>query len=128
MECVARRQLAVLSAGLRLSSDQQMPKKVTTWRTFHFGRKTFGSRKTSEEAEAKNRQGRKVYDSANWQRLRLLQLASFPLCAFCGNEGEQIDHVVPITKGGAAFDQRNLQTLCASCHSSKTARDKRGDV
>lgn len=100
-----------------------MPTKIKTWRNFQFGRKVVGSARPSEASQAKDRIGRKVYDSRNWQRLRRLQLAAFPLCAVCGDVGEQVDHVMPIVEGGAAFDQANLQTLCASCHSQKTRKE-----
>lgn len=100
-----------------------MPTKVKTWRTFHFGRRSYGSGQSSAEVRSKDKLGRKVYDSRNWKRLRLLHLAACPLCAVCGGEGEQVDHIQPIVEGGAAYDQNNLQTLCASCHSKKTRRE-----
>ncbi len=33
-----------------------------------------------------------------------------------------VDHVTPISAGGAAFDLDGTQSLCPSCHSKKTAR------
>ena len=36
----------------------------------------------------------------------------------------EVDHIVPLEDGGAMFDEANLQGLCKSHHSSKTARDK----
>ena len=36
----------------------------------------------------------------------------------------EVDHIVPIEDGGAMFDEANLQGLCKSHHSRKTARDK----
>lgn len=36
----------------------------------------------------------------------------------------EVDHIVPLTDGGSHCDPSNTQSLCKSCHSSKTARDK----
>lgn len=35
----------------------------------------------------------------------------------------EVDHIVRIKSGGAAWDMRNLQALCRSCHIAKTARE-----
>ena len=48
-----------------------------------------------------------------------------PLCVKCGQGASQVDHIVPIRKGGARLDPDNLQPLCHSCHSSKTATEDR---
>ena len=32
----------------------------------------------------------------------------------------EVDHVVPLFKGGAALDEDNLQPLCKPCHRRKT--------
>jgi len=34
----------------------------------------------------------------------------------------QIDHVIPLCRGGAVRDERNLQTLCNSCNGRKSGR------
>ena len=36
----------------------------------------------------------------------------------------QADHIVPVSGGGGECDLSNFQTLCSSCHDSKTADDK----
>ena len=39
-------------------------------------------------------------------------------------EGELIlDHIEPISTGGAEFDEDNLQLLCKFCNKIKTAKD-----
>lgn len=39
----------------------------------------------------------------------------------------EVDHIVPIYKGGSAFDPKNLQVLCRNCHKEKTKIDLRRD-
>lgn len=47
------------------------------------------------------------------------------MCAHCATIGRvepatEVDHVVPIRRGGARLDPANLQALCKRCHSRKT--------
>jgi len=37
-----------------------------------------------------------------------------------------IDHIIPISRGGAPLDLANLQSLCLSCHNRKTNMMDRG--
>jgi 5-methylcytosine-specific restriction protein A len=61
------------------------------------------------------------YDS-RWQKLRLHHLKHFPLCKSCGRAGQEVDHILPLRKGGTHHPS-NLQTLCKSCHSRKTMKE-----
>ena len=47
-------------------------------------------------------------------------------CQVCGKllGMAEVDHVVPVFKGGAIFDPANCQTLCVSCHVAKTRINK----
>lgn len=40
----------------------------------------------------------------------------------CGRKASHVDHVRSIAAGGGRLDLGNLASLCASCHSRKTAR------
>lgn len=54
-------------------------------------------------------------------------MARDPNCRLCGAPGQSsdhADHIVPIKQGGARFDTRNGQRLCATCHNRKTARER----
>lgn len=65
------------------------------------------------------------YD-ARWRRLRLLVLRARPICAHCQRESAvHVDHITPLAQGGTD-DLANLQGLCPSCHSRKTAVEDGG--
>jgi len=60
------------------------------------------------------------------QRARLLRLN--PLCVECERQGRiaeatELDHVVPLGKGGTHADA-NMQGLCRSCHDAKSRADR----
>ena len=57
-----------------------------------------------------------MLDSANWR------------CAGCGRYANEVDHIVPLHKGGDPFDMDNLQALCRSCHIAKTARENQREL
>lgn len=77
-----------------------------------------------------------------WRRLRARKLQANPLCEHCYTAAcmhgaavvvlgakrcirvaTEVDHVLPIHKGGAELDMSNLQSLCSDCHHVKTADD-----
>ena len=67
-----------------------------------------------------------------WRKLRRMVLARDPLCADpFGEHGNikvpatEVDHIVPLSQGGGASPD-NLQALCKSCHSRKTAAEDGG--
>lgn len=68
------------------------------------------------------------YD-AKWRRIRALFLKQNPLCVaqqpdglVCNRPATDVDHIVPLRLGGSN-QFINLQALCHSCHSRKTARE-----
>ena len=74
------------------------------------------------------------YSTQRWQRLRIAHLSAEPCCRYCASMGRTtpatlVDHVVPVRKNrDMAFDQGNLQSLCAPCHSGpKQAEDAGGE-
>lgn len=69
-----------------------------------------------------------VYRTENWKRVRLRVLNAQPLCVSCLEHGRttaarEVDHIQPISAGGAPFALGNLQPLCTPCHSRKTRRE-----
>ncbi len=64
------------------------------------------------------------YNSSSWRRLREYVRHRNPLCAECLKhgiitQGVIVDHIVPISDGGAMMDIKNLQVLCSACHNKK---------
>lgn len=44
------------------------------------------------------------------------------ICAYCGAEGDSVDHIIPRTKGGSD-DVENLVCACRHCNTQKNNRD-----
>ena len=66
------------------------------------------------------------YKTPEWLHARKQQLNQHPFCAECLKAGKRtratmVDHIVPIKQGGERFAPSNLQSLCWSCHSRKSA-------
>jgi 5-methylcytosine-specific restriction protein A len=69
-----------------------------------------------------------IYNSKEWQELRIEKLRANPLCEECMKEGivtsaRCVHHVVPIETARTkdemkrlAFDEHNLMALCFACH------------
>lgn len=113
------------------------PRKPCAWPGC--GRLTFERHCETHQAAAKVQRrdrdrlrassGQRGYDS-NWRKLRLMVLRAEPLCRACAAEGrvteaEHVDHIVPLSRGGTNH-RENLQPLCQSCHSRKTATQDGG--
>lgn len=58
--------------------------------------------------------------SSKWDTLRKEFIRRHPRCVLCGGRASHVDHIVPRRQGGTD-DVANLQALCWSCHSRKTA-------
>ncbi len=62
-----------------------------------------------------------------WMERRESWLRLHPLCCDCEAKGrvtagEEVDHVIPLCKGGAD-DESNYATRCKDHHAAKTARE-----
>ena len=93
-----------------------MPDRVERWRPHTMARTTA----TKETAH---------YRTADWKarRLRILRRDAF-VCRDCSRvvygQAAHVDHVQPLEEGGTDEDA-NLQTLCQSCHGTKTRAEQR---
>lgn len=101
-----------------------MPRKPGT---FHHDYADTPRHGTYDQTRAKSNV--RGYDSA-WRRFRLVYLKRNPLCRHCKHRGEvrsstEVDHIIPLQEAPhLKFDEANLQPLCKSCHSVKTAADR----
>jgi len=71
---------------------------------------------------------KKFLHSAAWLKLRRSVLQEEPLCRHCLEQGittvaTDVDHIIDRSKTDQSMwlDRSNLQPLCHSCHSKKTA-------
>ena len=65
----------------------------------------------------------------DWRALRSAHLADNPACVQCGRiaRSNHVDHIVAHRGDDRLrIDPANLQTLCHSCHSRKTAQQDAG--
>lgn len=72
-----------------------------------------------------------VMEDTVWKQVRQRAIASKdPICALCGGEIDmeapaqhpmscQVDHIVPVSRGGAPYDIDNLQLTHARCNRIK---------
>ena len=63
-----------------------------------------------------------------WKRIRAHILKNEPLCRPCQDNDRvevatQVDHIIPISQGGALLDIENLQPICNNCHRGKSANE-----
>ena len=40
----------------------------------------------------------------------------------------QVDHLIPITEGGAKLDRKNLMSICSECHTFKSGKEAKGPL
>ena len=59
-----------------------------------------------------------IYSSPRWKVLRAKVFRERgEQCESCFSIGEvQVHHRIPVSLGGAIFDEKNLEVLCRSCH------------
>jgi len=74
---------------------------------------------------------RKVYQSYKWRVFSKRYKENNPLCVKCEAKGlttaaAVTDHIVRVADGGSVFDETNLQSLCESCHNSKSGKEAHG--
>lgn len=67
-----------------------------------------------------------MHKRRRWDKLRLqiLDRDSWR-CQSCGKAGRlEVDHIIPLEHGGAAWSPDNLQALCVRCHIAKTRGER----
>ena len=71
-----------------------------------------------------------LYSHRRWRSLRKQVILSNPICQACNRApSTQVDHIKPYSGDVSTFyDIDNLQALCHSCHSKKTATERGHNV
>ncbi len=72
--------------------------------------------------------GLSPYNNRAWMVYRVWYLKRHRLCVECRKEGKtvvatEVDHIIPLSKGGDFWSEDNHQSLCKPHHSSKTAKE-----
>jgi 5-methylcytosine-specific restriction endonuclease McrA len=63
----------------------------------------------------------RFYGSPLWKRTRKAQLARERRCCVGGGPAIEVDHIVPLSEGGARTDASNLRSVCRHDHVLMTA-------
>lgn len=69
------------------------------------------------------------YNTTRWRKSRLSFLKRNPCCVSCKERGiftpaNVVDHIVPVSQGGEFWDRSNWQPMCASCHNTKSGKER----
>jgi len=72
---------------------------------------------------------RDFYSTHTWRKIRLQILERDQyVCQIrrkgCTEIATQVDHIVPVTKGGAKYDPRNLRASCLKCNNGRINRTR----
>ncbi len=85
----------------------------------------------NERMQPGSKEHARYRSSRRWQRIRRAFLSHYPVCNDpYGTHGEplaaatQVDHIVPLARGGARADWENLQALCVTCHARKSQGER----
>lgn len=70
------------------------------------------------------------YAMNKWKQYSYIFRSQNPECNICKivcNDPKEmvVDHIIPVRYGGSFQDSRNHQSLCGSCHSKKTVKEKK---
>ena len=82
---------------------------------------------TKQYNSNRDKENGKIYHNVKWRKTRALQLSKYPLCINfndCYNVATIADHIKEVSDGGEHYSLDNLQSMCASCHNTKTNNER----
>lgn len=100
-----------------------MPSRAKQYRPAH------AAAKRAARTDARPSRHARGYTS-RWYKVAKAYLNANPLCVLCQTKGRAteatcVDHVDGLGPlGPRGFDEDNFRSLCASCHNSRSARDR----
>jgi 5-methylcytosine-specific restriction endonuclease McrA len=88
--------------------------------THSSGRCDYCRRRHYSRLYATSRSG---HNDRKWRefRLTILERDNYR-CYRCGNTADEVDHIVPLARGGAEYDPANCRAACAHHNRSRGAR------
>ena len=135
----ARDSLRNWTPGVPSGEGGSMPSKPKRFCTHPGCNEIVDNGKCDKHRQQERQQSDRRRGSANergynskWNKARKLFLAQNPWCAECERQdrrepANEVDHIVPHKGDMKLFwDKTNWQSLCHSCHSSKTAKEDGG--
>lgn len=135
--CSRERSLRALRRALRLSFEEAlMPQAASRLcpgcRQRVTGKCAVCEARRQKSVNLRRTADKSFYDSSAWTLIRTDQLARSPFCVAvledgmpCNRIATHVDHKVAREAGGSDLPD-NLQSLCRSCHSRKTASQDGG--
>lgn len=85
----------------------------------HLAPQEKAERNRDYDQHRRDKDAKRFYDSAAWQRARADKLGANPICERCGREfAAEVHHVIPLRQcdDEQRTDPSNLQSLCGGCH------------
>jgi hypothetical protein len=84
-----------------------------------------------ETADDRRRRIKKLYDSAQWDKLRKYQLMQRPLCQLCSDKGlvqeaHHVHHLEQHHGDPVKFFFGNIISVCDRCHDTTIRQQERG--
>lgn len=65
-----------------------------------------------------------VYRTRQWTDIRSRVLREQPICAEdgCGARSVEVDHIVPLSRGGPPYERSNFRGLCSDHHRQRSSK------
>lgn len=105
---------------IRLCIESRCPNEATGRGRCDFHRKALERERSRRRREAT----KGTYKKKLWLTRRRQVLSEEPICTLCGERlSEEVDHVVPLSRGGAHYERDNLRGVCRGCHIERHRRD-----
>jgi len=128
MERISRmtRPTCIILEDVKKEKNMRLIEALKTGKCAYCGKPIPPKRKYYCSEECRLKFYKKYKYMITWEEVRrkVLERDNYT-CVICGKPAEEVDHIVPVSLGGALFDMDNLQSLCKECHKKKTKEDRK---